>query len=159
MTEIKEFNLIDVKKNSRIINQLNNVYKLWGYEEISPSFINKLETIKAREVIKEDEIVGIVSNNSLCLRPEMTTSIVKLTSTRLINKKRPIRLFNNGVIFDKKKNYKNTFKIQEKLQSGIEQLQSGIVWNDSPGSTFSSSSPKVKQICHVFFKKSFGIKQ
>ena len=80
MTDIKEFNLIDVKNNSSILNDLNNVYKLWGYEEVSPSLINNLETIKASEVIDEQEIIGIVSNNSLFLRPEMTTSIIKLTS-------------------------------------------------------------------------------
>jgi len=120
MTDIKEFNLIDVKNNNSIINNLNNIYKLWGYEEISPSFINSLKTIKGREVIDENEVIGIVSNNSLCLRPEMTTSIIKLTSTRLINKKRPIRLFNNGMVFEKKQNHKNIFKYREKLQSGIE---------------------------------------
>ena len=120
MSDIKEFNLIDVRNNSSIVNDLNNVYKLWGYEEVSPSFINNLETIKGREVIDEDELIGIVSNNSLCLRPEMTTSIVKLTSTRLLNKKRPIRLFNSGIVFNKKQSYKNTFKFQENLQSGIE---------------------------------------
>jgi len=120
MSDIKEFNLIDVRNNSSIVNDLNNVYKLWGYEEISPSFINNLETIKGREVIDENELIGIVSNNSLCLRPEMTTSIVKLTSTRLINKKRPIRLFNSGIVFNKKQSYKNTFKFQENFQSGIE---------------------------------------
>ncbi len=120
MTDIKEFNLIDVRNNSTIINDLNNVYKLWGYEEVSPSFINNIETIKGREVIEEDEIISIVSNNSLCLRPEMTASIVKLTSTRLLNKKRPIRLFNSGIVFNKKQNYKNTFKFKENLQSGIE---------------------------------------
>ncbi len=120
MTDIKEFNLIDVRNNSSIVNVLNNVYKLWGYEEVSPSFINNLETIKGREVINDDEIIGIVSNNSLCLRPEMTTSIVKLTSTRLLNKKRPIRLYNSGIVFNKKQSYKNTFKFQENLQSGIE---------------------------------------
>jgi ATP phosphoribosyltransferase regulatory subunit len=120
MTEIKEINLVDVKNNSNIINNLNDIYKLWGYEEVSPSFINSLETIKGRGVIEENELVGIVSNNSLCLRPEMTTSIVKLSSTRLINKKRPIRLFTNGMVFDKKQNNKNSIKLQEKLQSGIE---------------------------------------
>ena len=120
MSDIKEFNLVDVRNNSSIVNDLNNVYKLWGYEEVSPSFINNLETIKGREVIEEDELIGIVSNNSLCLRPEMTTSIVKLTSTRLLNKKRPIRLYNSGIVFNKKQNYKNTFKLQENLQSGIE---------------------------------------
>ena len=120
MTDIKEIKLVDVKNNSNIINKLNNIYKLWGYEEVSPSFINNLETIKGRGVIEENQIVGIVSNNSLCLRPEMTTSIVKLSSTRLINKKRPIRLFTNGMVFDKKQNNKNSFKLQEKLQSGIE---------------------------------------
>ena len=120
MPDIKEFNLIDVKNNSKIINDLNNVYKLWGYEEVSPSFINSLETIKGREIINEEEIIGIVSNNSLCLRPEMTSSIVKLTSTRLLNKKRPIRLYNSGIVFNKKQSYKNTFKFQENLQSGVE---------------------------------------
>ena len=120
MTDIKEIKLVDVKNNSNIINNLNSIYKLWGYEEVSPSFINTLETIKGRGVIEENEVVGIVSNNSLCLRPEMTTSIVKLSSTRLINKKRPIRLFTNGMVFDKKENNKNSFKLQEKLQSGIE---------------------------------------
>jgi ATP phosphoribosyltransferase regulatory subunit len=50
----------------------------------------------------------------------MTTSIVKLTSTRLLNKKRPIRLFNSGIVFNKKQSYKNTYKFQENLQSGIE---------------------------------------
>ena len=120
MSDIKEFNLTDVKNNSTIVNDLNNVYKLWGYEEVSPSFINNLETIKGREVIKEEELIGIVSNNSLCLRPEMTTSIVKLTSTRLLNKKRPIRLYNSGIVFNKIQSYKNTFKFQENFQSGIE---------------------------------------
>ena len=120
MSNIKEFNLTDVKNNSTIVNDLNNVYKLWGYEEVSPSFINNLETIKGREVINEEELIGIVSNNSLCLRPEMTTSIVKLTSTRLLNKKRPIRLYNSGIVFNKIQNHKNTFKFQENFQSGIE---------------------------------------
>ena len=119
MTDIKEIKLVDVKNNSNIINNLNSIYKLWGYEEVSPSFINTLETIKGRGVIDESNVVGIVSNNSLCLRPEMTTSIVKLSSTRLINKKRPIRLFTNGMVFDKKHN-KNSIKLQEKLHSGIE---------------------------------------
>ena len=120
MTDIKEFKLVDARNNSNIINNLNNIYKIWGYEEVSPSFINTLDTIKGSGVIEENEVVGIVSNNSLCLRPEMTTSIVKLSSTRLINKKRPIRLFTNGMVFDKKENNKNSFKLQEKLQSGIE---------------------------------------
>ena len=120
MTDIKEFNLVEVRNNSTIVNDLNNVYKLWGYEEVSPTFINNLETIKGREVIDENEIIGIVSNNSLCLRPEMTASIVKLTSTRLVNKTRPIRLYNSGIVFNKKQSYKNTFKFQENLQSGIE---------------------------------------
>ncbi len=120
MTDIKEIKLVDVKNNSNIINNLNSIYKLWGYEEVSPSFINTVETIKGRGVIEENQLVGIVSNNSLCLRPEMTTSIVKLSSTRLVNKKRPIRLFTNGMVFDKKQNNNNSYNLQEKLQSGIE---------------------------------------
>ena len=71
MSDIKEFNLIDVRNNSSIVNDLNNVYKLWGYEEISPSFINNLETIRGREVIDGDELIGIVSNSS----PATTTNL------------------------------------------------------------------------------------
>ncbi len=120
MTDIKEFNLLDVSKNSQIISTLNKVYKLWGYEEVSPSFINKIEILKAREVINQNELISLISNKQLCLRPEMTTSIVKLISTRLINKKRPLRLFNNGTIFEKKEGYKNVELFKEKIQSGIE---------------------------------------
>ncbi len=120
MTEIKEFNLLDVRKNSQIISTLNNVYRLWGYEEVAPSVINKIEILKSREVINQNELVTLVSNKALCLRPEMTTSIVKLISTRLINKSRPLRLWNNGTIFEKKEAYKNVELLKERIQSGIE---------------------------------------
>ena len=120
MTGIKEFNLLDVRKNTQIISILNKVYKLWGYEQVAPSLINKIEILKAREIINQNELVSIVSNKSLCLRPEMTTSIVKLISTRLINKSRPLRLWNNGTIFEKKEGYKNVEIFKEKIQSGIE---------------------------------------
>jgi len=120
MNDIKEFNLLDVRKNSQIVNTLNKVYKLWGYEKIAPSMISNIENLKTSGVINQDELVTLVSNKSLCLRPEMTTSIVKLTSTRLINKKRPIRLWNNGVIFEKKDGVKNSQRFNERIQSGIE---------------------------------------
>ena len=120
MNDIKEFNLLDVRKNSQIVNTLNKVYKLWGYEKISPSMINNIDILKTSGVINQDELVTLVSNKSLCLRPEMTTSIVKLISTRLINKKRPIRLWNNGVIFEKKGGVKNSQRFNERIQSGIE---------------------------------------
>ena len=120
MNNIKEFNLLDVRKNSQIVNTLNKVYKLWGYEKISPSMINNIEILKTSGVINQDELVSLVSNKSLCLRPEMTTSIVKLISTRLINKKRPIRLWNNGIIFEKKDGVKNSQIFNERIQSGIE---------------------------------------
>ena len=93
---------------------------MWGYEQVAPSLINKIEILKAREIINQNELVSIVSNKSLCLRPEMTTSIVKLISTRLINKSRPLRLWNNGTIFEKKEGYKNVEIFKEKIQSGIE---------------------------------------
>ena len=120
MNNIKEFNLLDVRKNSQIVNTLNKVYKLWGYEKIAPSMINNTEVLKISGVINTDELVGLVSNKSLCLRPEMTTSIVKLISTRLINKKRPIRLWNNGIVFEKKDGVKNSQRFNERIQSGIE---------------------------------------
>ena len=64
MTDIKEIKLVDVKNNSNIINNLNNIYKLWGYEEVSPSFINTLETIKGRGVIDEDQVCLLYTSPS-----------------------------------------------------------------------------------------------
>ena len=120
MTKILEFNLLDVRKNSQIVNTLNKVFKLWGYEKVAPSMINNIETLKSSGVINQNELITLVSNRSLCLRPEMTTSIVKLISTRLINKKRPLRLWNNGTIFEKEEGIKNSSKLNERIQSGIE---------------------------------------
>ena len=78
MTDIKEIKLVDVKNNSNIINKLNSVYKLWGYEEVSPSFINTLETIKDRGGIDENQVVGIVSNNSLSSMGEQARILPEL---------------------------------------------------------------------------------
>ena len=73
MNDIKEIKLVDVKNNSNIINNLNSIYKLWGYEEVSPSFINTLETIKGRGVIDENQVVGIaVSYTHLTLPTTLT---------------------------------------------------------------------------------------
>ena len=60
MNDIKEFNLLDVRKNSQIVNTLNKVYKLWGYEKISPSMINNIDILKTSGVINQDELVTLV---------------------------------------------------------------------------------------------------
>ena len=86
MSDIKEFNLIDVRNNSSIVNDLNNVYKLWGYEEISPSFINNLVDVN----LTIDVVISGLKHNELLLTIPISsspsiTSLPLIVSRSLIN--------------------------------------------------------------------------
>ena len=71
-----------------------------------------------------DVVISGLKHNELLLTIPISSSpsitSLPLIVSRLLNKKRPIRLFNSGIVFNKKQSYKNTYKFQENLQSGIE---------------------------------------
>ena len=54
----KDLNPKQVETNHLLVKKLAQVYSLWGYEEVSPSFINTIETIKGRGVIEENQLVA-----------------------------------------------------------------------------------------------------
>ena len=78
----RDLNPQQVRKNHHIASKLSSLYQLWGYERISPPHIERLDTLTAAGGISNNEILKIVSDEPLGLRPEITASIVRAASTR-----------------------------------------------------------------------------
>ena len=116
----RDLNPQQVEINHLIGSKLSNVFKLWGYEELSPPYIERLETLMAGDAIANKDILKVVSDESLGLRPEMTTSIARAASTRLKEKARPLRLWAKGTIFKNKEVGEGLSYIEESQETGIE---------------------------------------
>ena len=96
------------------------VYKLWGYEEVAPPTLERLQTLMAGGAISNSDIVKVVADEAIGLRPEMTASIARVASTRFSNRPRPLRLWSSGLIFKSKEVKERGIYIEETLQSGVE---------------------------------------
>ncbi len=116
----KDLNLKDVQLNQLINNKLSNLYKMWGYEEITPPKVERLETLMAGGSISTNDIVKLVADEPFGLRPEMTASIARASTTRLAHKKRPIRLWSTGTVFKSKNDCDGKYIIEENINSGVE---------------------------------------
>tara|TARA_Y100001968_G_scaffold333683_1_gene398326 strand:- start:6870 stop:8042 length:1173 start_codon:yes stop_codon:yes gene_type:complete len=119
-TGAKDLNPQQVEVNRCLTNNLAYVYKLWGFEEVSPPRIERMETLKAGGAIQSSEIVKLVTDEPLGLRPEMTASIARSACTRLANKTRPLRLWASGTVFESRESVEGGQLIEEHLQSGVE---------------------------------------
>ncbi len=109
-----------VKKNQEITKRLAEVYKLWGYEEVSPPRIERLDTLTAGGGIANEDIVRLVADEPLGLRPELTASIARSACTRLKTRERPLRLWASGTTFESRVAAGGGIYIEENLQSGVE---------------------------------------
>ena len=116
----RDLNPQQVKKNHLIASKLSNLYQLWGYERISPPHIERLDTLMAAGGIANNEILKIVSDEPVGLRPEMTASIVRAASTRFNEYERPLRFWSTGTSFKCNQNIDGGIDIQESFQSGVE---------------------------------------
>ncbi|WP_320676815.1 ATP phosphoribosyltransferase regulatory subunit [Prochlorococcus sp. MIT 1300] len=115
-----DLNPQQVELNHQLIKRLSEVYKLWGYEEVSPPRVERLDTLKAGGAISSEDIVRLVSSDPLGLRPEMTASIARAACTRLAEKPRPLRLWASGTVFENRPSEEGGVSIQENLKSGVE---------------------------------------
>ncbi|MFO7628686.1 MAG: ATP phosphoribosyltransferase regulatory subunit [Prochlorococcaceae cyanobacterium] len=112
----------EVDRNRQLADQLAAVYRLWGYQEVSPPSIERLDTLEAGGGIAEQELVRLVSDEPLGLRPEMTASIARVACTRLALRPRPLRLWACGPVFLSSVSDSGGQRIGEQLQSGVELL-------------------------------------
>jgi len=116
----RDLNPQQVKKNHLIASKLSSLYQLWGYERISPPHVERLDTLMAAGGISSNEILKIVSDEPVGLRPEITASIVRAASTRFKEYERPLRFWSTGTSFKCNQRIDGGIDIEESFQSGVE---------------------------------------
>jgi ATP phosphoribosyltransferase regulatory subunit len=114
---VRDLNPREVDRNRRLCELLAEVYRLWGYQEVAPPSIERLDTLEAGGAINEREVVRLVTDEPLGLRPELTASIARAAGTRLADRPRPLRLWACGSTFRS-----TGQRVSEQLQSGVELL-------------------------------------
>jgi ATP phosphoribosyltransferase regulatory subunit len=118
----KDLNPRDVERNRQICNQLAAIYRLWGYQEVTPPSFERLDTLEAGGAINGREVVRLSSDEPLGLRPELTASIARAASTRMAQRPRPLRLWAAGPTFRSTVGDSGRQRVSEQLQSGVELL-------------------------------------
>ncbi|KEF42808.1 MAG: ATP phosphoribosyltransferase [Cyanobium sp. CACIAM 14] len=118
----RDLNPGQVDSNRRLCDLLAGVYRLWGYQEVAPPTIERLDTLEAGGAIAEREVVRLASDDPLGLRPELTAPIARAASTRLLAHPRPLRLWASGTTFRSVTGDGGGQRISEQLQSGVELL-------------------------------------
>ena len=116
----RDLNPQQVKKNHLIASKLSSLYQLWGYERISPPHVERLDTLMAAGGISNNEILKIVSDEPVGLRPEITASIVRAASTRFNEYQKPLRFWSTGTSFKCNQSIDGAIDIEESFQSGVE---------------------------------------
>ena len=131
----RDLNPQQVDGNRTLVSQLAAVYRLWGYEEVAPPTIERLETLQAGGGIDGREVVRLATEEALGLRPEMTASIARAAGTRMAARSRPLRLWYTGPIYRSRQadggGAGGGQQIVEELQSGVELLGGASAADDS----------------------------
>ena len=109
----------EVGANRSICDQLAAIYSRWGYEEVMPPSLERLGTLEAGGAIQSCQVLQVVADEELGLRPEMTASIARAAATRLAAMPRPLRLHYRGSVFQAHKAEQGQ-RVAEDLQSGVE---------------------------------------
>ena len=112
----------EVDRNRRLCDQLAEVYRLWGYQEVAPPTIERLDTLEAGGAIDANAMIRLAAGEPLGLRPELTASIARAAGTRLAGRPRPLRLWACGSIYRSVAGEGGGRRISEDLQSGVELL-------------------------------------
>jgi ATP phosphoribosyltransferase regulatory subunit len=118
----RDLNPGQVESNRHLCELLAEVYRLWGYQEVAPPTIERIDTLEAGGAIAARELVRLVADDPLGLRPELTASIARAAGTRLADRPRPLRLWASGTTFRSSVADGGGQRISESLQSGVELL-------------------------------------
>lgn len=109
----------DVQDNRWLCAQLHQVYRRWGYKELAPPTIERLDTLEAAGAIDGNALLKVATQDALGLRPEITASVARAACTRLASLPRPLRLWYEGTVFQGE-DIDGHERVQEELQTGIE---------------------------------------
>lgn len=118
----RDLNPRQVEANRQVRQQLAEVYRLWGYSEVDPPSIETLKTLAAGGGIASEELVRLVADEPLGLRPELTASIARAACTRMADQPMPLRLWADGNTFRSSLGEGGRQRITQQIQSGVELL-------------------------------------
>ena len=118
----RDLNPRQVESNRRIRQQLAGLYRLWGYQEVDPPTVERLDTLAAGGGIPSQELVHLVSDDPLGLRPELTASIARAACTRMADRPMPLRLWADGNCFGCSLGDAGRQRIHQQITSGVELL-------------------------------------
>lgn len=121
----------DVEANRWIADRLAEVYRRWGYAEVMPPSIERLDTLEAGGAIDGGEVLRVVADEPLGLRPELTASIARAAGSRLAAQPRPLRLHYRGSRFLAERRDGEPPRIREDLQSGVELMGAPALAGDA----------------------------
>ena len=116
----RDLNPREVVGNRWLSEQLGQVYRLWGYVEVSPPSVERLQTLEAGGRINDSDVLRLATDDPLGLRPEMTASIARAACTRMAELPRPLRLWSCGTVFRSVQSDTGQQRLEEQLQSGVE---------------------------------------
>ncbi|MEB3263123.1 MAG: ATP phosphoribosyltransferase regulatory subunit [Synechococcus sp.] len=119
---VRDLNPREVERNRTLVELLAGVFRLWGYQEVAPPTIERIDTLEAGGGIASRELVRLAADDPLALRPELTASIARAASTRLAARPRPLRLWASGSTFRSSIADGGDQRISEQLQCGVELL-------------------------------------
>ncbi|MFN7900230.1 MAG: ATP phosphoribosyltransferase regulatory subunit [Synechococcaceae cyanobacterium] len=119
---VRDLNPREVERHRRLCELLAEVYRLWGYQEVAPPTIERLDTLQADGAIPSRSLVRLAADEPLGLRPECTASIARAAGSRLAERPRPLRLWACGTTFRSVLSDSGGLRITEDLQSGVELL-------------------------------------
>ncbi|MBM5808768.1 MAG: ATP phosphoribosyltransferase regulatory subunit [Cyanobacteria bacterium M_surface_9_m1_291] len=118
----RDLNPRQVEGNRRIREQLAATYRLWGYQEVDPPSVERLDTLAAGGGIAAQELVRLASDEPLGLRPELTASIARAACTRMADRPMPLRLWADGNTFRTTVGDGGSQRINQEIHSGVELL-------------------------------------
>jgi hypothetical protein len=65
----RDLNPRQVETNRNLTERLARVFRLWGYDEVSPPRVERMKTLMAGGAIASRDIVRLVADDPLGLRP------------------------------------------------------------------------------------------
>lgn len=113
----------DFENRKKALEIIRRVYEVYGYRGIEVPILEDIELHlrKSGEAIRKHMYAfrdhGM---NMLCLRPELTASVVRMFTAELYNEPRPQKLYYNGSSFRYDKPQKGRYR--EFTQSGVERI-------------------------------------
>lgn len=92
----------EAAQKRRLENTFENIFNCWGYKEVVTPVFEYYATLSVgREGYEDDKLYKFIDRQGqiLALRPDITTPIARLVSTRMRDWKLPLRLFYMANVF------------------------------------------------------------